>query len=683
MMRRRIRAGLNLAFALAVGLVAVVGPGAWVGASAHALPVTTSPANGATLQTPPTEIEITYSETPDLAHSLIQVLDTSGKQWASGHPARVPGQPASAVALPIPGTLPKGDYTVTWKTISTVDGHLATGSFSFGVGEAPPTSTAGSGPSVRSPGPSEVAAVARWLYLAGLIGLLGLAFTELVTLGGRSASQPPRRLQRLLLASWALALIGAVGILQASRAGAQLGLADTLSSSIGHAFLLRAAPLVVVAIGLVLLLRPGAARRTGLLAVAAGTLASMLADVVKGHADARSTWIWFRVGTQWVHFIAAGIWIGGLAGLLLCLGPLGEGNRAGPAKRFSFFAGISIVAVGITGTLRAIDEVGSWKGLFHTSFGQVIIVKVVLFGGLAALGALNRYRNVGRVDAHPGGLRAAGRVELMTMAAVLAATSLLQNLAPSTSVLAAQHAAQLAAQVTSLPPITASASDFAETYKLGLSISPGGAGFDTYTVTIRNFLTQAPEDAQKVSIGFTAANNPAVGPSNLDLTRSKLGTYTGKGANMGILGPWNLTITVENGPTKSVQVPVTVVTESPDQPVKSQAFKGSPTVYNISLPDGSILQIYIDPLNLGVAEFHATFLNAAATTETQMQPAIWATAQKVPGGPVGPLLTYRDLDGIGHFVADARVPKGTYLFNVVGTTVTGTALGGSLVLPVT
>lgn len=682
MHRSRALLGSLAGLVLGLGLVLLTGSAAGARPGAHALPVTTTPPNGATLQAPPTEIQITYSEVPDLANSLIQVLDTSGKLWASAHPERVPGQPAASVRIPIPGTLPKGAYTVNWKTISTVDGHLASGSFSFGVGEAPPTGTAGSGPSVKFPGPSEVATASRWAYLAGLVGLLGLVFTELVTLGGGPAGPAPRRLHPVFLACWAATVVGVLGILQAERAGAGLGLGDTLSSSIGHAFLVRAVPLALAAMGLFLLIRPGRVHRAGLLAIGAGTLASMLGDVIKGHADARTTWVWFRVGTQWVHVIAAGIWIGGLAGLLVCLRPLGAGNRAGPARRFSVFAGISIVVVGITGTLRALDEVGSWKGLFHTSFGQFIVVKIVLFGGLAGLGALNRYRNIGRLDAHPGGLRATGRIELAVMAAVLAVTSLLQNLAPSTSVLAAQRAAQAAAQVSSLPPISASLIDFAQNYRLGLTISPGGAGFDTYTLTVRTFLTEEPEDVQAVSIGFAAPDNPTVGASDLSLARTRPGTYTGRGANMGLLGRWNLTITVENGPTTSVQVPVTVVTESPDLPVKAQQFTGSPTVYSISEPDGSILQIYIEALNLGVAEFHATFANSTATTETQMQPRISVTAQRVPGGGVGSLLTYRDLDGIGHFVADARVPRGTYLFNVVGTTVTGTALGGSLVLAV-
>ena len=60
-------------------------------------------------------------------------------------------------------TLPKGVYTVSWKSISVVDGHLATGAFAFGIGQAPQPGAATT--SVKTPGPSEVAVVARGLPL--------------------------------------------------------------------------------------------------------------------------------------------------------------------------------------------------------------------------------------------------------------------------------------------------------------------------------------------------------------------------------------------------------------------------------------------------------------------------------------------------------------------------------------
>src|SRR5204862_6038052 len=136
---------------------------------------------------------------------------------------------------------------------------------------------------------------------------------------------------------------GRAGLTQAQASGAGLRIGDLLSSSIGHALALRAVPLLVAGVVAALVLaglRRLRGKGVGLLAAA--TVAAMLGDVLKSHAAAGTSWTWLHVGEQWVHIVAAGVWIGGLAGLLLSLGPLGPGSRGPAARRFSFWAGIAI-----------------------------------------------------------------------------------------------------------------------------------------------------------------------------------------------------------------------------------------------------------------------------------------------------------------------------------------------------
>ncbi len=372
---------------------------------------------------------------------------------------------------------------------------------------------------------------------------------------------------------------------------------------------------------------------------------------------------------QWVHFVAAGVWIGGLAGLLLSLGPLGPGSRGPAARRFSFWAGIAIVAVGITGTLRAFDEVGSWHGLFHTGFGQLIVVKIALFGLLGLLGALNRFRNVRAVEASPRGLRRTGGAELVAMAAVLAATALLQNLAP------ARTAA--AAGATTLSPVVIDASDFATTYRLHLAVTYDTAGFNTFALAVSDYETRKPAKIDGTKITFHYTDSPAVGDSSLQLDHQPDGSYRAQGANMAVVGHWLLTVNVSNG-VHSVDVPIDIVTQTQPEPTTSQSFQGSPTVSTVSLPGGRTVQIYIEPARLGKAEFHATFFDAKGH-ELKMA-TFAAMAFRTPGGSAA-LLPFRQLSQ-GHFVADTPGTKGTYSFSVAGTTADGDALGATISLPV-
>src|SRR5438034_3597806 len=140
-MSRRLLAVVLLAGAL-VGLGVSV-------ANAHALVRQSSPASGAIVQTAPKQIEITFTEPPELDLTIVHVLDQTGNSHESGPPKLVPGGKLE-IEVPV-GPLADGVYTATWRTVSAADGHVTAGSFSFGVGvssvsgaKPPPGVTAGS-----------------------------------------------------------------------------------------------------------------------------------------------------------------------------------------------------------------------------------------------------------------------------------------------------------------------------------------------------------------------------------------------------------------------------------------------------------------------------------------------------------------------------------------------------------
>ena len=62
--------------------------------------------------------------------------------------------------------------------------------------------------------------------------------------------------------------------------------------------------------------------------------------------------------------------------------------------RFSKLAGISLGVVVVTGVARTVDELGGWARLADSGFGRALDLKLMLFAGLVALGAMNRYRLV-------------------------------------------------------------------------------------------------------------------------------------------------------------------------------------------------------------------------------------------------------------------------------------------------
>src|SRR5213594_3058950 len=136
----------------------------------HALLRQSEPPDGAALDAPPDRIVITFTEEPEPALSLIKVVDSSGREAAGGPGRTVAGQPLNLQLQLAP--LPKGIYTVTWRTVSRVDGHVTGGAFAFGVGIAPV------GPTTQpaAPPPSILDVVARWIFYVGVSVLVGGAW---------------------------------------------------------------------------------------------------------------------------------------------------------------------------------------------------------------------------------------------------------------------------------------------------------------------------------------------------------------------------------------------------------------------------------------------------------------------------------------------------------------------------
>src|SRR4029453_13620046 len=119
---------------------------------------------------------------------------------------------------------------------------------------------------------------------------------------------------------------------------------------------------------------------------------------------------------------------------------LGGGERPGQLAsvvRSSKLAAPVLGLVAVTGLSRALHLAGGWKGLLDSSYGRLLDVKGLLFLGLVALGALNRFRVVPALAAgvrRLDGLRRNVRAEVALAACILAVTAVLSQLPPGTFV---------------------------------------------------------------------------------------------------------------------------------------------------------------------------------------------------------------------------------------------------------
>ncbi len=403
--------------------------------AAHALPQSAIPPEGTEVATAPKLVEITFGETPDPKLSSISVVNSSGVNVDAGPTVVVPGHPLE-LEVPLKPT-GNGVYTVTWKTVSEVDGHLATGAYAFGVGVSAASANAHASKAVVSPPPSVLAVVARWLFFIGLMGIVGIASTCLIAL-----RRVPTFAVRSLGAAWCIAALGVAGVIEAEREAANVGFGALFSTSLGATAVQRCAAIAVTAVGAgIALIGRGRGERIGIALAGLGAATSMWVDVAASHAGAQAP-VAVNLLIQWAHIAASGVWIGGL--LVLLLGVRGQPSdiKARAVQRFSTTAGIAIVVVALTGTFRAVIEVGSIGQLFSTAFGILVLIKVALFIVLAVLGGLNRFANVQKSATTLRGLRRVGSTEVVFGAVVVLLAAALVNVAPpvASTVSASSHA---------------------------------------------------------------------------------------------------------------------------------------------------------------------------------------------------------------------------------------------------
>ncbi|HJT38264.1 MAG TPA: copper resistance protein CopC [Actinomycetota bacterium] len=628
-----------------VGALVVLGLGlASPSASAHALLRSSDPADGAQLAKSPSVVVMAFTEDPDPSLSVVHVIDQSGNNVEKGKARAVPGHP-DELSVDV-GNLPNGVYTVSWRTVSRVDGHVTAGAFAFGVGVSP------AGHKVvqpKTPSPSVLTVVSRWLFYTGLFLMLGVAFAVLFVARDLARAPP------LAHIGWFVALVGLLGLVEAQRRDAGVAIGHVFSTSIGHAFLVRLIPLVVTVVG-VALSRRGSTRQAGFAIVLAGAAATVLGHVAEGHA-ATGSWSSGKILLQWAHVISAGMWIGGLAAVLLGVGSLSPEARQRAVKRFSTLALYLIIVLSGAGVWRAFEEINTWHGLFSTSYGQVVIAKSTLLLGLIVLGAVNRYTNVPRSGESPRGLFRTGGGELVLATAVLVLTGILSSVAPA-------RAVQAAAPVQN---VVVSGSDFGTTVNVKLTASPGTPGSNKFTVKVADFNTGAPVQAQ-VSLRFQYLGPVSLGQSTLPLQPAGGGTYKATGSNLSLGGVWTVTTVIQRG-VESVEVPLTVATKVTQQ-LTVNAVAGAPTVYIVGLSQGRSVQFYVDPGAPGQNEVHATYFDAKGNGLTGLSD--YFVLETPPSGqPVG--LNFRQL-AEGHIVSDATLSTGTYRFDVWSRTKTGELL---------
>ena len=586
---RRALLLVSLAGWLLAGVVAA-GP-----ATAHATLVSTTPGDGDRLAAAPAEITLRFSEGVSLGAGSAQVVAADGSRADTGAP-EVDGE---VLTIPLRGELPDSGYLVSYRVISA-DSHPISGAYSFVVGDGelvpvdaqPAAGTADTVIAAALP-------ATRWLGFAGLALAVGVPLYVLLCLPGGWREPRLRRLANLGAAALGIGAVLNLLLQGPYAAGTGIGsiadptlLAATADSWAGWVTAARAlfAALLAATLG------PGwrrgerlAPARLTLAAVAAVGLVGTTAAV--GHPVA-GPWPGLAVLAAAVHVATMAVWLGGLAGLLATvLRPTAAtGELAAALPRFSRVAFASVVALVGSGIVQSLREVGSAAALVSTTYGWLLVAKLVLVlliltaagvsrawvqqrltvsgragssrrrvtaHAFAATGASDESSGAGHpprpdVDAGDGDgdgavIRRSVLVELATAAVVLALSAVLVGTPPARAV--------VAQPVDVTVPLQG---DAGADGAVQVSVAPARPGPNSLHVFV---LDDDARPREPLEVRATLADEArSIGPLEVPLTRIGPGDYTTEALAIPSPGTWTLSLSVRldefTATTASTDIPV-------------------------------------------------------------------------------------------------------------------------------
>lgn len=611
-------------------------------ADAHALLVSSEPVDGASLRTAPESVTLTFTEEPDTGLSSVKVLDVSGRAHEEGSLSVVDGN-ARTLRTQV-ARLGRGVFTVSWRVVSRVDGHFTTGAFAFGVRVDPTEIEKAKTAEPAGPPFAPLESAGRFLLYAGLALAVGAAWV-----GRFLFDRTPSRTRRLLMGGSLVAIGGFAVLAIAQQRAAEAPWSAFLGAGVGRALIERGACLLFLVVGAVWAMRVGdrISRPAALVVLGAG-IATVAVHASAGHADT-GRFAGVKVATQLVHFSAVAVWIGGLAALLAGIGGASDDQKARAVRRFSTAAGIALAVVAGTGIARAVAEVGSWRALFGTGYGRIVIAKVALGGVLALLGARNRWWNVPRAAESVHGLRRTSRAELGVAGVVLGLAAVLSSLAPARSISAAQPSS-----------IVLEGSDFGRSVRVRLQITPGLPGANVLSAAVE--VLRGPRAINGLTLRLSS-RQAGIEATSISLRKGS-GVWTARSAAIALPGSWQVAVLVDRG-ADSVEIPLSFHTRCR---ATSPTTESTPHIFDIDLPSGGSVQAYADPARPGRNEVHFTFFDAEGK-ELPMadNPQIDAFLRRSRG------LDVRRFSA-GHFVGGAGLAAGTWIFDFMGETKSGDAV---------
>ncbi len=520
---------------------------------AHANLLRAQPGPNAVLKFSPPEIRLWFSEPLEAQFSKINLRDADGNILNTPPSFVDPTDPMQMVL--VPGELPEGLYTVVWRALSAADGHPSLGSYPIVIGDAALAGAiTGSTDAIPVDG-----ALIRFANLASLaLGVGGIGFLLFVWSPSVTPGEPNSRIEeriiRLIWSGWgAMGVTGFLLILMqyALAVGSPI-LTDINGDSLnrlisdtrfGQLWLARMALWAGMG-GALWFARTDRWFYPVALVIGGAILAT---NSLFSHANAAYD-LTASVAADWLHLTAMALWIGGLVSFVAVIGLVrGAIQPAAPAlgtlvARFSNFARVAVAILFITGAYSMWLQVGTLEGLLTTTYGQALLVKLLLIVPVIWLAFINLVFTQQGLAA--GQEVWSGRLQGLVGAEIALTVGVLLAVGAMTSTTPARNEVALRAASAAPAPEPIRGVQTANDLLIQLDITPGAVGDNTFTLKLVDTAGNPVNDAALIRMRFESQTQN-LGESELRPTLTAEGVYSISGSNLSVAGAWRIRVTIQ------------------------------------------------------------------------------------------------------------------------------------------
>lgn len=583
-------------------------------AYAHAFVIGSDPSPSQSLPKGSSQVTVHLSDPVDIRYSSVKVVDSTGKQIDKKDTHYVNGDHTS-LSVSLPAGLKDGVYTVSTKMLDETDGHVTEDAFVFGVGHA----AVPSGTPTTSGSLSSLLyipeAVARFPTLVGQVIIVGGAFATLwlwkpvskMHLFEDAISEVRKKIDRriavLMVIGGAILVASDFGMIYAEANALGVGIGDAIATKFGAVWTFRLATSFVL-LGLsVILLRSNRQKKAGmqkpiiygLLGVG---LIALFTTTLIGHGASLNP-PETPMLMDFIHNIAASLWIGGIIYLAFVLVPIIKQSQATDYIKASLlslfiprFSTIPIIILGvivITGPFLLYLIEPDLALTLSSLYGEALIAKLVLAAIMIGIGGYNQsiihrdsLKVVALAPTAGGGSANAGmngsnrlvvntvdklvskfgkstKAEAFVGIALLAAVAVMVNTGQPASQFQTQIQQVQQQQQQSTPGLNfangvaatqqqgyTTTSYIENSQKVGISINPYAPGNNKFQVAYSDF-NGNPIDIKSVQLRYTQTEK-GIGPITVDMNKVSKGVFSVNAA-FGLAGPWDLQ--VEATPSKA------------------------------------------------------------------------------------------------------------------------------------